>query len=339
MISIVKKYKLILIFVFIPILIFIFSLTFGRYFIKISDLINLMAIRLNNKPLGDYEVINTVIFNMRLPRIIAALLIGGALSVSGTVYQSIFKNPMVSPGILGVSNGAGFGAAVGILLSFGSIGVQFTSFIFGICAVMITYLLSSALSKKIGDSILMLILSGMVIGTIFSSLISLTKYVADPDDALPAITFWLMGSLTSITMKDNLIISIPIILGTLPLVMFRNKLNILAFGDEEAQALGENTERVRLLFIICSTLITSAAISVSGIIGWVGLIIPHITRIIIGPNNNLLIPTSIAIGASYLMIVDDVARTICSIEIPLGILTSLIGAPFFLYLLFHKKGV
>ncbi len=312
------------------------SLLIGRYFISIGQLASLIALKLHHQPLGDYAVIDTIIFNVRLPRILSALIIGGALSLSGTVYQSTFRNPMVSPGILGVANGAGFGAAVGILFSMSYFGIQSMAFLFGLIAVGLTYLIS-AFKKEDGNSILTLVLAGMVISTIFSSFISLTKYIADPDDKLPAITFWLMGSLASITMKEVLITLIPVVAGSIPLFLMRWKLNILAFGDEEAKSMGVNTSLVRLLIIICSTVITAAAIAISGIVGWVGLIIPHICRMISGPNHNTLVPLSVAVGAVYLLIVDDVARTLASIEIPLGIITSLIGAPFFIYLMYQKR--
>ncbi|KUK52628.1 MAG: putative ABC transporter, permease component [Desulfotomaculum sp. 46_296] len=203
---------------------------------------------------------------------------------------------------------------------------------------MITYSLSIAL-KKNGDPILMLVLAGIVIGSIFSSLISLTKYIADPNDTLPTITFWLMGSLTSIRIRDVLLLIIPVLLGTIPILIFRNKLNILAFGDEEAQSLGIDVHWVRLLFIICSTIITASSVSLCGMVGWVGLIIPHISRSLVGANHKVLIPASILTGSIFLMLVDDLSRTIFSVEVPLGIITSLIGAPFFIYLMFQKRRV
>ena len=316
--------------------VFLISILAGRYHIKFSDFIQLIFLKFTKQPVGQYQELDTIIFGIRLPRILASLLIGSSLAVSGTVFQSVFRNPMVSPDVLGAANGAGFGAAAGILLSLGFWGVQFSSFAFGMVAVMITYSLSSALGKN-GDPILMLILSGMVIGSIFSSLIALTKYVADPDDTLPVITFWLMGSLTSVKMKDVLLLIIPVVIGTIPILIFRNKLNILAFGDDEARSMGIDVKKMRLLLIVCSTIITAASVSVCGIVGWVGLIIPHITRALVGTNHNVLIPAAVFIGATYLMAVDDLSRTLFSVEIPLGIITSLIGAPFFLYLLFQRR--
>ncbi len=325
-------------FMIILICLFVISVLIGRYSIKFTDFINLLILKTTNQPVGAYKEINTIVFNVRLPRIMASILIGSSLAVSGTVFQSVFRNPMVSADVLGAANGAGFGAAIGILLSLGFWGVQISSFIFGILAVMITYTLSIAL-KKNGDPILMLVLAGIVIGSIFSSLISLTKYIADPNDTLPAITFWLMGSLSSIKIGDVLLLIIPVLLGIIPIIIFRNKLNILAFGDEEAQSLGIDVQKVRLLFIICSTIITASSVSLCGMVGWVGLIIPHISRSLVGTNHNVLIPASILTGAIYLMLVDDLSRTLFSVEVPLGIITSLIGAPFFIYLLFQKRRV
>jgi len=316
--------------------VFVISILVGRYNIIFSDFIQLMIRKCLKQPVDPYGELNTIVFGIRLPRVLASLFIGSSLAVSGTVFQSIFRNPMVSPDVLGAANGAGFGAAAGILLSFGFWGVQLSSFSFGMLAVMITYALSVALGKN-GDPILMLILSGMVIGSIFSSLIALTKYVADPNETLPVITFWLMGSLTSVKMHDVLMLIIPVVTGTVPIMILRNKLNILAFGDEEASSMGVDVKRVRLLLIACATVITAASVSVCGIVGWVGLIIPHITRALVGTNHNVLIPAAALIGAAYLMAVDDLSRTLFSVEIPLGIITSLIGAPFFIYLLFQRR--
>lgn len=312
------------------------SITTGRYSVSAEQLFTLIWRRIARLPLHDAETINTVIFHVRLPRIMGAAMIGSALSLSGVIYQSIFRNPMVSPGILGVSSGAGFGAALGILLSMNLAGVQLLAFVFGSIAVAITCLFGRVL-KGDGDSIIMLILVGMVVSTVFASFISLTKFVADPDDKLPAITFWLMGSLAAVNMNDVQSIAVPILAGSIPLFLVRWKLNILSFSDDEAKSLGVNVGPLRLMIIICSTIITAAAISISGIIGWVGLIIPHICRMITGPDHRTLIPFSMMTGAIYLMMVDNIARSVATVEIPLGIITALIGAPFFLYLMFCKQ--
>jgi iron complex transport system permease protein len=260
------------------------------------------------------------------------------MALAGASYQGMFKNPMVSPDILGASAGAGFGAAVAILCSLGVAGVQIMAFLFGIGAVVLTLAICKLISK--GSNVtLILVLAGMVVSTLFASFISITKYVADPDNKLPAITFWLMGGLTTVGTKDVVLLFSLLFTGAIPLFVIRWKLNVLSFGDEEAQALGVDVRQIRLLVIASSTLLTASCVSVCGLVGWIGLIIPHMTRLIVGPNFKILIPAATLIGAIFLLIVDDVARCAFPVEIPLGILTALIGAPFFLYLLIKgKKG-
>jgi iron complex transport system permease protein len=282
------------------------------------------------------EGVLTVIFDIRIPRIIAALLIGIALSVSGAAFQGTFRNPLVSPDILGVSAGAGFGATLAIVYSWGTLGIALSAFGFGLLAVWLTYFIGNLL-KKSGEITLILVLGGILVGTVFTSLVSLIKAVADPYEKLPAITYWLMGSLASIRVSDIYLVILPMIIGLIPLLLLRWKLNLLAFGDEEAQSMGVNTNRLRLVVIICATLLTASAVSISGMIGWVGLVIPHFARALTGPNYQSLLPVSMAVGGSFLLVVDTLARTLLTMEIPLGILTSLIGAPFFIYLLAHSR--
>ncbi|AQR95490.1 FecCD family ABC transporter permease [Clostridium saccharoperbutylacetonicum] len=335
----VNKEKFIRIgFLLLPIITFIVSITIGRYSITIQELITLVFSKLKGIDSNLSSNIETIFFNVRLPRIISAMLIGGALSASGASYQGVFRNPMVSPDILGASAGAGFGAGLGILLSFNVVGIQITSFIFGLGAVTLAYLISSIIERK-SNTILTLILSGMVISTLFQSLLSLIKYVADPTSKLPAITFWLMGSLSSINMSDLILLIIPIILGLLPLILLRWKLNVLSFGEDEAKSMGVDTIKIRFIVIFASTIMTSAVVSISGMIGWIGLVIPHLSRLIAGPDYKKLIPVSISLGSSFLLIVDNISRSLFSMELPIGILTSMIGAPFFIYLLFNgRKG-
>ncbi|QTL97127.1 iron chelate uptake ABC transporter family permease subunit [Iocasia frigidifontis] len=328
--------KRLLIAVFFVVLLLLLSLLMGRYPISIRELFDVLFSRIIVVDRSWSVVVETVIFNIRLPRIIVAVLVGMALATSGTAYQGMFKNPMVSPSILGVSAGAGFGAAVAILLSLDIVGIQIFAFLFGILAVSLAFSISRLVSKDNNVS-LILVLSGMIVSTLFSSLISLTKYVADPDDKLPAITFWLMGSFSSVGFKDVCTIIGPILLGLISLYLLSWKLNILSFGEEEAQSVGVNTNRLRMIVILSSTLITASAISVSGLIGWVGLIVPHLARMIVGSDHRVLIPTSMLMGGMYLLVVDDLARSIISIEIPIGILTSLIGAPFFVWLLLKSR--
>jgi iron complex transport system permease protein len=309
------------------VVVILISLSLGRYPLKIQDII---AFLFTGKS-ADSNM-SVVLINVRLPRIIAALVAGAALSVSGAAYQGMFRNPMVSPDILGVSSGAGFGASLAILLSLNIIGIQILSFTFGLAAVFLSYSISKSMGKS-HDKTLMLVLSGMVVGTLFTSLISLMKFLADTDTKLPAITFWLMGSLASVNASDLKVV-IPVVLaGIIPLVLLGWRLNVLSFGEEEAMSLGLNTERFRFIVILCASLITASVICITGHIGWVGLIIPHLARNIIGPDNKYLIPFSFLTGSSFLLLVDDLARSISSLEIPLGIITSIIGAPFFLIFL------
>lgn len=332
-----KNLYVMILFIIIFVIVFILSFTVGSYHVSTSEIINIFYAKLTGSFSTLYgSNVENVIFKIRMPRIFAAVMIGAALSVAGSAYQGLFRNPMVSSDILGASGGAGLGAAIGLLLSFNSVQVQSTSFILGLIAVLLTYSISSVINRGEG-SILSLILTGMVVANICSAFISIIKYVGDPDNKLPEITFWLMGGLSTVTVRDVLIMIIPMIVGFVPLFILRWKLNVLSFGDEEASSLGVNVKGMRAIVIVCSTLITSVSVSVGGMIGWVGLIIPHLARMIVGPNYKVALPASMIIGSIYLLIVDDVARSLFTMEIPLGILTSLIGAPFFIYLLLKGR--
>lgn len=321
----------------LPVILMVISLTLGRYGVPLGDILRLFSDRMLGTDHGLPGVLNTVIFEVRLPRIITALAIGGSLAVAGSSYQGIFNNPLVSPDILGVSAGAGFGAAMAILLSLSITAIQIASFVTGLLAVAATYIIAA--KTKSHHQVLAMVLIGMLVGTVFTSCISLIKFMADPFDKLPAITFWLMGSLATVTNKDIAMVMPPVILGLIPLYLLRWQINVLSFGDEEAQTLGVDTKKTRFAVILCSTLITAASVAVSGVIGWVGLVVPHIARNIVGPNFRDLIPASFVLGGSYLLIVDTVARVLLPMEIPLGILTSLIGAPFFVWILYFRRGL
>lgn len=324
----------IMILLILLILIFILSFVLGRYSVPPGQLAEVLAARVLPLTQSWSDTVETVIFQVRLPRILAAILVGAALSTAGAAYQGMFKNPLVSPDILGASAGAGFGAALGIYFSFSMVGIQIMAFIGGLLAVALTY----GISLKIRhDPTLALVLSGIMIGSLFTAAISCIKYVADPYDKLPAITFWLMGSLASITPQDINMVVVPIMAGMILLFLLRWRLNVMAMGEEEAQVLGLNTRRLKAIVILCCTLMTAASVSISGLIGWVGLVIPHLARMIVGPNYRVLLPASILLGGGYLLLVDDLARLLASMEIPLGILTALIGVPFFLYLLLNSK--
>lgn len=324
-----KEIISIVLLVFLPIILFFASFLMGRYPISPVDVVKTILSPIFPQ-LTVSSTVNTIVWQIRLPRILAAILVGASLSMAGTAFQGIFKNPLVSSDLLGVSNGAGFGAALAILLNGSGVIIQVFAFIFGIISVSITYLISKA--YKAGG-ILILVLSGVAISAFFNSLISGIKFIADPEDKLPEIVYWLMGSLASVTMNEIIMIIIPLFIGFVILYLLRWQMNILAMGDEEAQSLGLNPSRVRLIIIAACTLLTSAAVSISGIIGWIGMIIPHMARMIVGPDNKILLPASLSLGASFLLLIDNISRVVISIEIPIGILTAVIGVPIFLYLL------
>jgi len=309
---------------------FAISIMVGRYPVSISELAETISILLSGQT-GSGSVWN-VIFDMRLPRIVAALIIGSSMAGAGAAYQGIFKNPMVSPDLLGASAGASCGAALAILLSFPTALVPIPAFISGLAAVFFSYSLSAFLGKS-RHSTLILVLCGMVVANLFTAGISMIKFVADPNSKLPEITFWLMGGLAGATMRDVLMLLAPFLIGIISLLLLRWKLNIMTFGEEDAAALGVDTRRTRFWVILGATLMTSASVAVAGMVGWVGLIIPHLARRLVGPDYRVMLPVSLLMGASFLLIVDDVARCIYTTEIPISILTSIIGAPLFVMLL------
>lgn len=324
--------------ILIFIIVFIVSLGIGHYVVSPDKIINIIFGKLFRFHITASPSEISVVLSIRLPRIIAAIMIGGALSVAGTVYQGLFHNPCVSPDLLGASSGAGFGAAIALLLSLNFLGISVLAFIMGLCAVFFVLFVSSVIGKG-NNMVIVLVLTGMVVSSLFSAFTSLAKYVADPDSRLPEITFWLMGGLSSITTANLLMLFFPLAIGMIPLFLFRWKINVLSFGDEEAMSMGLDVNKYRICLILCSTLITSASVAVSGLIGWVGLVIPHIARIIVGPDNKRLLPVSLIVGAIFLIVVDDIARYALESEIPLGILTSIVGAPFFIFLMIKGKKV
>lgn len=274
---------------------------------------------------------DTVLHAIRIPRILAALLVGAALAAAGTVYQGLFRNPLVSPDILGVSAGAGLGAALGIFLSLPVIAIQGLAFAGGLATVMAVYLVATAVRGH--EPTLVLVLAGVVIGALAGATISLIKILADPYDQLPAITFWLLGSLASIRSADVLSTAPAVFIGLVPLALLRWRMNLMTLGDEEATALGTDPRRLRLLFVVAATLITASVVAISGVIGWVGLVMPHIARLTVGPSFTRLLPAAMLMGAGYLLMVDTLARTMADTETPLGILTAFLGAPVFIWLL------
>ena len=319
-----------------PVVCFLFSMSIGHYEISAYEVLDMLFSKLTASEMRYGDMMQTVVFEVRLPRVILAMMVGCSLSVSGAVYQCVFKNPMASPNILGTSSGAGLGTALAIIFSFGAIYTQMISFAFGLLAVAITYAISAKIGRR-GNLILVFVLTGILVSTVFQALISLVKYTADPYEKLPAITFWLMGSLSTAGKNDILIILIPFLHGIVPLFLMRWRLNILSLGDDDVKCLGIDVRNLRLIVIGCSTLLTASCVSVAGIIGWVGLIVPHIARMLVGSNFIALLPSSALIGATYLLLIDDAARGIFKAEIPLSILTALIGAPYFIYLLVKTK--
>jgi iron complex transport system permease protein len=312
-------------------LLFLAAFAVGQFPVAPHDLGAVLWAKLTGTASGVPPTVETVIWQIRLPRIAAAVLIGAALAAAGATYQGLFRNPLVSPDILGVAAGAGLGAALAIFMGLSVAIIQVLAFSGGLGAVLVVYLIGTAMRGR--DPILVLVLAGVAMGTLLGSAISLVKVFADPYNQLPAITFWLLGSLTSIAMPDLRAVLPAILIGLVPLYLLRWRMNLMSLGDEEARALGTETRVLRAVFIAAATLITSAAVSVSGIIGWIGLIIPHMARLLAGPEFSRLLPAAMLLGAGYLLAVDTLARTMAAIEVPIGILTAFIGAPFFLWLL------
>jgi len=306
----------------------------GRYSISLGDIINTL---LPKSLAGEVDPnVRTVIYNIRLPRVLLAALAGSGLAVSGAAFQSLFSNPLATPDTLGVATGASFGAALGIILGFGSIGIQMCAFIVGIACIGLVYFISKIKGER---SMIMIILAGMVISSLFQAMVSLIKYVADPQDVLPQITFWLMGSLSGVGF-DELIIGAPlIILGILIIFLLRWKINMLSLHEDESKSLGVNVKVVRLFTIMSAALITASVVSICGNIGWVGLLIPHISRMIFGNNNKSVIPACIGFGAIFMVVIDTIARSAIASEIPISILTAFVGAPFFIILLRKTGGI
>ena len=313
------------------------SLTMGRYPLELADLLHYCQhALLGASPLEGQrlESMHNILIKIRLPRIVAAVLIGSSLSVSGAAFQAMFMNPLVSPGLLGVLAGASFGAAFGIVFVQSWLAVQISAFICGLLAVLAA--LGVAAIYR-GERLLMLILGGVISGAMFTALLTLVKYLADPYDHLPAIVYWLMGGLSLADANTVWAMSLPLAGGVGLLLLMANHLNVLSMGDEEARALGVRVGRIRLLLIFLATLISALTVVLAGMIGWVGLVIPHIARMIVGPDNRVLLPAAALLGGTYLLVVDDLARLLFSSEMPLGILTALVGIPFFALALRNAK--
>ncbi|MFO7815273.1 MAG: iron ABC transporter permease [Halanaerobiales bacterium] len=318
--------KKVLIIGLITIIVMFISLFIGRFNIPILKFIN--GFNLN-------EMEKTVFFQIRLPRILLVMGVGAALSVAGASYQSTFRNPLVSPDILGVSAGASFGAALGMILSFQSFTtIYFLAFVFGVIAVFLTYFIS-----KLGKTnmIMMMVLSGIVVGSLFNAFISILKYVADPYEKLPGIVFWLMGGFSRTGWNELKFAAPFIIIGIVILILIRWYLNVMSMGEEEAISMGINVKLIRRIMILFSTLMVASSVATVGQVSWVGLVVPHISRFIVGADHRYMVPASGLLGASFLLIMDDIARSLTGAEIPISIITALLGAPFFAYLLISQK--
>jgi len=321
--------------IILPIVFILISLFIGRYDLGITDIFTILVNGQNWSLDPEHAIEYSLVYEIRLPRALLAFIVGGALSISGGALQGMFRNPLVDSGMLGVSAGAGFGACLGIIFFHNNFMIYTLAFLFGIIAVLLSFIIG-----KIYDSAptVTLVLGGVVISAIFSALISFMKYVADPLEKLPTITFWLMGSLSRANFQDMAIALIPIAVGALGIMLVRWQINVLSLGDREAGTLGVNTGLCRAIVIVCTSIATAGAVCVSGTIGWVGLIIPHIVRMIVGNDNRVLLPVCLSVGGCFLLVVDLIARSIVSTEIPLGVLTAMVGGPFFIVILKRTKG-
>lgn len=315
--------------------VFLISFCLGRYGVPFEELIRIFVNRIVPLAQTWTPEMETVVFNIRLPRILLACLVGCCLSSAGVSYQGVLQNPMASPDILGASSGAAFGAAIAILFGAPARLITVSAFLCSILTVAAVHMIGR---RAPGHPVVNLILAGIMISSLFTAGTSYIKLVADPTNQLPAITYWLMGSLAGAKMREVLFAVMPMAIGLVPLFLLRYRINLLAMGDEEARAMGVNAKRLRFIVTICATLVTAASVSVSGMIGWVGLVIPHLCRRLVGSDYRYLLPASMVGGAAFLLLVDDVSRNLLATEIPIGILTALIGAPFFIYLIIRKDG-
>lgn len=303
----------------------------GRYSVSLAELARLVWAALSAQPSGLPANVETVVWQIRGPRVLAALAVGAALSVAGAAFQGLFRNPLVSPDILGASAGAALGAVLGIYWSLGIVGIQLAAFAGGLAAVALVYAIGSSL--RTGDPVLMLLLTGIVVGSLIGAGIGLVKVLADPYNQLPAMTFWLLGSLAGVTSRDLWPLALPVLAGSAVLLALRWRLNVMSLPDEEARSLGASTRLLRVAIVAAATLVTAASVAAAGVVGWVGLVVPHLARLLVGPSFPRLLPTAAVLGGGFLLVIDTLARTLAAVEVPLGILTALVGTPFFIALL------
>lgn len=318
--------------IILPIAAALICIGIGRYSVSVPETVKILLEGI--KPADQQDMAYSVIFNVRLPRIILATVVGAGLACSGAAFQGLFTNPLATPDTLGVASGASFGAVLAMMFDANLVVVQITALIFGLAACLITYNISRIKGRS---SIVMIVLGGMVVSAMFQAFVSLVKYVADPLDKLPSITYWLMGSMSSSTYRTLMLGSPFIIVGTVIIFALRWRLNILSLNEDEVKSMGMNIKAMRFLVILSASLITSSCVSMCGQVGWVGLLIPHAARMLMGSSNKTVVPISISLGAVFMLIMDTFARSATAAEIPLSILTAIIGAPFFILLL-RKTG-
>ncbi len=318
---------------FVTAFVAIVALGVGRYYISPLGIIRVILQGISGRSFGMDKNAMAVVLHIRLPRIAASMMLGAGLALSGQTFQMIFRNPLVSPDVLGTSTAASFGASLSLLLGLSAVMVSINAFVFGMLSLVLIYAIASRTKR---EHTLSLILVGMVVSSLFSSATSFVKLIADPNNILPAITYFLMGSLSGVGIEDLALVAIPVCLSIVILLLLSWRINILSLSEDEARSLGVNTHLVRAVAIVCSTIITASSVAVAGNIGWVGLIIPHISRMLVSHDARYSFPSSVLFGASFLTLVDCVSRSVATIEIPIGILTSFIGAPFFLFLLFKE---
>jgi len=307
------------------------AFTVGRYPVSLGDLLTVLLAKVTGQTADVPTAVQSVVLQVRGPRVMAAALVGAALAVAGTAFQGLFRNPLVSPDILGASSGAALGAVTGIFFSLGVLAIQAFAFVGGLVAVAAVYMIGSAVRAR--DPILVLVLTGVVVGALLGAGVGLVKYLADPYNQLPAMTFWLLGSLAAANVSDLLPLFGPVAFGTAVLVALRWRMNVMSLPEEEARSLGVPTGPLRVAIVAAATLTTSASVATAGIIGWVGLVVPHLARSLVGPDFARLLPTAAILGGGYLLVIDTLARTAAEVEIPLGILTAVVGTPFFIWLL------
>lgn len=329
-----KFHCLLLLLLFALLMMVVCSISLGRYYISPVHVVKIILVPLYPMVQDWSNQASSVIYTLRLPRALAAMMIGAALSLSGASYQSVFKNPLVAPDMLGVSSGACVGASLCILLGFSQAGVQGGAFVGGLLAVFLAVSIPRIIGK---NSIVMLVLSGIIVSGLTGSLLGIIKYLADSDTQLPAITYWQLGSLVSVVWTNLLASGVPILLCMIFMMLIRWRMNILTLSEEENHMLGKHNGFLRYAVILCATILTACSVCISGTIGWVGLVIPHFSRMMVGPDNRKLLPIAMVLGALFLLFIDTLSRAALEAEIPLSILTGLVGAPFYFYLLVRQR--